>query len=544
MNYPFNTGQHQDLEPLVQPRHPGHHHISSVPYGNLIFYISVGHAIALYASRLIYWYCWKRSGNANSGKFLVSLNLPIKVIVWSTLLLVIGLYKLNLSTNFKSVMNRFGRMAFCLIPFDVFLILRFDSSFVFYLELLSLHIWISRIIIAASAIHGIGYFAAWIKEGTLITKTFRILNFLGVIVLFAAVILLVISIEFFRRRIYQWFYFFHNITVLLFVCLVAIHARPGVTNYALGISFLLLIQILVRQFRTWQLNKISVIENSASQLKLVKIPVPQGFPYWRASSHIRLTYPRSNIKHWLLSTHPYTIASLPQEESINLIVKSLSDSSFKFSPTLSYCLSGPFPAIPFNFEATAEVVNIICGGSGISFGLPIYKSLLTKENVVVDLFWCVRNVEDLFVLKELKFKQEYMHIYVTGNLTSSSNISATLFDEEAYGLLGASATDEIELQSLLSEASARDENGAHTDETPAASNSTISAADSKVKSPELATNIVQGRPNLDVVFESFFTTEGMDNKWIIACGPETLITDASTWAKKRNIKIISEIYAM
>lgn len=457
---------------------------------------------------------------------LISIKLLVKVLLWLTLLLILGVYKLNLVSNFKSVLNRFGRLAFCLIPFDVFLILRFDSSFVFYLELLNLHIWMSRIIIGASTIHGIGYLAAWIKEGTLVTKTFRILNFLGLVVLVVALILLGISIEFFRRRIYQWFYFTHNITVLLFVCLIAIHARPGVTNYAFGIFFLLLLQVLARQIRTWKVPKISVVENNASQLKLVKIPVPRGFPIWRTSSHIRLTYPRSNIKHWLLSSHPYTVASLPEEETITLIIKSLGGLSFKLEPTLNYTLSGPFPAIPFNFESTAEVVNIICGGSGISFGLPIYKSLLLKFKAAVNIFWCVRNAEDLFILRELKFEQEKIHIYLTGNLSNSGSDSPTLFDEEAYGLLGANASDEIELQSLPS--SEQDQ----------------SDSDKERAGSKQLTNIHQGRPDFDVIFDSFFTTEGTANKWIIACGPEALIDDATTWGNKRNIEILSEIYAM
>lgn len=516
-----------DGDPVLQTRHPGHHHhISSVPYGNLIFYISVFHAIAIYASKLIYWYCWKRSGNSNTGKLLVSVKLPVKVLLWLTLLFVLGVYKLNLSSNFKSVLNRFGRLAFCLIPFDIFLILRFDSSFVFYLELLNLHIWMSRIIIGASAIHGIGYLAAWTKEGTLLTKTFRILNFLGLVVLIIALILFGISIEFFRRRVYQWFYFTHNITVLLFVCLIAIHARPGVTNYALGIFFLLLLQVLARQIRTWKVPKISVLENNASQLKLVKIPVPSGFPIWRPSSHIRLTYPRSNVKHWLLSSHPYTIASLPEEETITLVVKSLGELSFKLGSTLSYNLSGPFPAIPFNFESTAEVVNIICGGSGISFGLPIYKSLLVKSKAVVNIFWCVRNAGDLFILRELKFEQEKINVYLTGNLTNGGNVSTTLFDEEAYGLLGADASDEIELQSLPSS----EQGQSDSDKERAGSNK--------------LSNIHQGRPDFDVIFDSFFTTAGTANKWIIACGPEALIDDATTWGNKKNIDILSEVYAM
>jgi hypothetical protein len=55
--------------------------------------------------------------------------------------------------------------------------------------------------------------------------------------------------------------------------------------------------------------------------------------------------------------------------------------------------------------------------------------------------------------------------------------------------------------------------------------------------------IVQGRPDFGNTFESLVQVNS-SNKWIIACGPRSLVNSAQEWASENKVNFVSEIYEM
>lgn len=511
-----------ELEP-ISPRHEGHHHTANIKYGYIVFGVSMVHIIGILVCKSVFKLRWTTS---TKGVGLVKSPLFITIIAWSLILIGLGVFHIQLPENYDTSIKRFGRMSYALLPFDIFLVLRPNNFGLRYLELIDLHKWMSRVIIAGAIIHGMGYLIKWILEGALLTKLFKLWNFLGIVVFMLNLILIIISLRYFRRRVYQYFYVVHNITVWLFVGLICLHARPGVGKYAIVCAGLLGLQIFERYAKSHSISNLKVIPYEGSNLVVVRIQRGLKIPDWPSGSHIRLTYPLTNYRSWIFPTHPYTIASLESDEMLDLIISK--SNRFILQPQMSYSWTGPFTSFSKELLQTIDNVNIICGGSGISFALPIFENLKQKASHV-KLIWCVRSKNDLHVLRTLNFNEEII-IHITGNLQDSA--PNTIFDEEDYGLLDYDNNENFELESLPSS------------ETPS---STVNDDSSSSLDPRHKTGskfiLLQGRPEFGTAFESLVQING-SNKWIIACGPRSLVNSAQEWANDNKVNFVSEIYEM
>lgn len=511
-----------ELEP-ISPRHEGHHHTANIKYGYIVFGVSMVHIIGILVCKSVFKLRWTTS---TKGVGLVKSPLFITIIAWSLILIGLGVFHIQLPENYVTSIKRFGRMSYALLPFDIFLVLRPNNFGLRYLELIDLHKWMSRVIIAGAIIHGMGYLIKWILEGALLTKLFKLWNFLGIVVFMLNLILIIISLRYFRRRVYQYFYVVHNITVWLFVGLICLHARPGVGKYAIVCAGLLGLQIFERYAKSHSISNLKVIPYEGSNLVVVRIQRGLKIPDWPSGSHIRLTYPLTNYRSWIFPTHPYTIASLESDEMLDLIISK--SNRFILQPQMSYSWTGPFTSFSKELLQTIDNVNIICGGSGISFALPIFENLKQKASHV-KLIWCVRCKNDLHVLRTLNFNEEII-IHITGNLQDSA--PNTIFDEEDYGLLDYDNNENFELESLPSS------------ETPS---STVNDDSSSSLDPRHKTGskfiLLQGRPEFGTAFESLVQINS-SNKWIIACGPRSLVNSAQEWANDNKVNFVSEIYEM
>lgn len=503
----------------ISSRHEGHQHTANVKYGYIVLGISLIHAIGIFICKSIFRLRWT---TPSKGMGLVKSPLFITIIVWTLLLVGLGIFHIQLPENYVTSIKRFGRLSYALLPFDIFLVLRPNTIGLRYLELIDLHKWMSRLIIVCAIIHGIGYFVKWILEGALFTKLFKLWNFLGIVVFTLNLILIVISLRYFRRRIYQYFYMVHNITIWLFVGLIILHARPGVGKYAVICAGLLGLQIFERYSKSHTLTNLKVISNEGSNLVVVKIQRNLDLPDWPSGSHIRLTYPLTNYKAWIFPTHPYTIASLESESTLDLIISK--SNRFLLEPQTSYSWTGPFTSFSKELLQTIDNAHIICGGSGISFALPIFRNLKLKASHV-KLIWCVKSKNDLHVLRALNFNEE-ITIQITGNLEDSTSLN-TAFDEEDYGLLDYDNNENFELESLPSAGTPSDDPSSLTP---------IPNKDSK-------RILNQGRPSFATTFDSLVLISN-SNKWIIACGPKGLVDSVQEWAYDNEINIVSEIYKM
>lgn len=491
--------------PTLQPRHGGNHY-ANIRYGYLLVAVSAVHALSLYLYRTL----------VKTPKRTGFWRLFLTVAAYVAAILGLCAYHIEFRHDYSTWVKRFGRLAYALLPFDIFLALR--PGPLGYLDHIDLHKWISRVIVAASVVHGLGFFYKWLLEASILKKAVQWENFLGIAVFALALGLVVVSLKPLRRRQYPLFYIFHNVTVWLMVFLIVLHARPGVNYITFLCTLLLIYQTYYRFWKAHRVSNIVVVETEGnSNLQVVRIPKPEYLPDGTTGSHIRLTYSSTNWRSWVFPTHPYTVASMPADPTLDLVIKKHANFSLG---DLDYALTGPFQSLPNAFFDTAEHVVVFCGGSGISLGIPVVRDLEGRR-VSVKLVWCIRDKSDLFVLRELKFRHQ-TEVYITGNANGS-----TLFDEEAHGLLF--DNENFELQSLSSN---EDASSAPPPETP-------------LTEKESFQNIAlhQGRPDLETIFEDIKATPS-PNKYIVACGPESLVRAAEAWGTKHKVQLLSEVYAM
>lgn len=513
----------------IQPRHAGHHHLANIKYGYIIAGISLVYALVIAASHYIFIKKWLTNGKpAPKSIWARTGRIPVwaHITVWTVIAVGLSFYNVKeLAENYNVVIKRVGRLGYALVPLDVLLAIRPSVLGGSYLEYVSLHKWLSRLIFVLVLVHGGGYFVKWLVEHAFWRKTLKWANFLGVVVAVLCVILGTISMGPIRRRIYRWFYILHNITVFTFLALVFFHARPGVGDFVILLVVMLAYQLYQKLSLVHNITKVSIVDEDSSTLRLLRLSKPTQYPsLWYAGSHVRLGYEKSNFRYWLYPTHPYTLCSLPLDSTLDLVVKK--GYRFQVFSSVAYTLSSPLQSVPPAFLTSAENVNILCGGSGISLGIPIFRYLKHNSSVIVNLFWCISNKEDAYILKELNVMSG-VEVYVTGSSHGTFLAGSEAADNEDFGLLGGSEL--LELESLETGQTVTD---------PALDGN-------KGKIAELpATVFHRGRPKLDEIFGSFSETDEAANKWIIACGPNSLVSDARAWSAIHNVQLYTEVYDM
>lgn len=490
------------MKDFLQERHGDGHegthsaeHFANLKYGYYIIAISACYILLLVIPHKLQ--------NTNLFRIVrtrsIIVPLWVHIVFWSIISLLFGLYDLDSETITHNV-KRFGRISYALVPLDIFLALR--PNFINYMNFIDLHKWISRIIIVTALLHSIGFSVHWSLSGEFTTKIVNKWNLIGVLVGFTSLILLFSSLKVVRRYNYKYFYLIHAITYWSFLILITLHARPGVGWYScIGILFMIY-QLYCRYFRSFKIESMDIKEKSGSSLQVISIPKPIGYPSFIAASHIRLNHPWK----FYLSTHPYTISSAASDTSIRLVVKRTRN--FNLSDRSPIIVSIPYPCFSPNFFENNERTIIFCGGSGISFGLPLLSALATY-NSDVELIWCVKNEADLFVLNHFDISRK-IKIYITGENQRTKNRENS---------------NDIELESLSSRESLLD-----SDEFSTVDKSSL--------------EINYGRPDLKTIFEPLQHVQDRNNSWLFACGPNGLISASESWAKENKVLFKSEPYEM
>lgn len=487
------------LDPDIVARH-GSNHTRNIKYGYIIFGISVVYALLFALARLLETRHWIRNGKPSRSGWPRLAHLPVwfHAAVWAVIVVALSLTHVSpISENLSVIIKRLGRLAFCIVPLDLVLALRPSVLGASYVELLLLHKWLLRLIIATGTIHGVGFLVKWAVEGTL-SKVLKLANFAGVFVALALVSLAVVSLRPLRRRFYACFYVFHNVAVAVFVVLMYWHARPSVTDFIVVAVLLVAVQTVLRVYFSHAVPALSIIDGNYSSLRLIRLAKPQLYPGWSPGSHLRLGPALSNWRSWLFPAHPYTICLAPELDTLDLVVKT----GFRFEVFLSreYRVSAPFAALPAPIFSTANNVHVICGGSGISLGIPLLRYFAKIPTVLFNLHWCVSNANDTFILLELGLAS-LVQVYVTGAAVADA-------EDPSTGLL----EEEIELSSM----------------------DPFSDQKSTVHS---------GRPNFSEIFSSFSETDDVANKLLVVCGPESLVLEVKAWGDARGIAVFSEIYS-
>ena len=395
-------------------------------------------------------------------------------LFWCTLCYVTVMY--GSKADLLHITKRLGRVAVALMPPLLFMTLRPSPlPRTLYLRVLPIHKWISRVVVLASLLHSIlyAYYMCW--KGVFWMKIKKPANVYGVVAMALFILIGVTSIRKFRRLNFRVFYYVHYVSTWLTVILIHFHARPGVPYYTTMNCAILLFQICYRLYYTEKVRAIvipisptlSLFEFPMSGLKKKPI-LPSG--------HVRISHYHSNVVKWCLFQlvpfqHPYTIASLPDDDTIKLIIR---NGQFKTRNNDEYYVTGAFEPVlnflektndvqeylrlqknnsnpfkvnslgllhsPLHYVVNARKVLICIGGSAISFGLPLLR-VLNFNGVMVRLLWVIRDFKDLRLLQYFKNNFEGMEIYISGDFDSEQDIQLDYDDR---------ATEPPEAPSLLS----------------------------------------------------------------------------------------------
>lgn len=549
-----------------------HFHPYIPPYGKSILWFSLAYLVYRELALYLYSWRWKQTGRSTT-------MLKWSTIPWWAATILFTVVSVGYSCmgyyNYVDPIKRTGRIAFALTPIDIVFGMRpFPLGIDHYLDLLVLHKWISRLIILLVSFHSLGFLYVWGPQVK--SALSRPVNYYGFIVFVASFLLFFVSWAPVRHFYYKYWYLFHQITVLLWVVLTAYHARPGVQVelYVSGVIWIWQLILRYKSIRTIQLTDMVSADNS--DMKIIRFSRKYLPDSALPGCHSRLGLPIKNFGYWLFPTHPYTLAAIDDgSEDISVIIK---ECRFHFQLETDYCLQPYFASsLSKNFFDTAENVNIVCGGSGISYGIPVFKYFQKRaanreSSICIRLIWITRFKEDLFLLRELDVQG--VRVYITrgtrpeGALDVNDTAAASTFtlesgDSSAESLAPLnSESDDLRLEDPVQTVKPEQPiEPAHSmdlsdlasvppRESEEIELETLDAdgESNPFEDPHIDTeNEIHwgGRPNLEeALISNLDATIDYANKWVISCGPFAMMDEAKAVAKKHKCRFFAEEYAM
>ncbi|CEP61695.1 putative metalloreductase LALA0_S03e08768g [Lachancea lanzarotensis] len=531
------------------PRH-GDTHFANIPYGYYALWISAAFVVFTITSRYVL-----KSRNRSSSPFRSLLGRKwydvspaLGLLALYVPLLVPFVRHYNISDHVTLYLKRLGRLSYVLATLNLFITLRPNlllPKFV-YLDLVPLHKWVSRSIFLLALLHGVGFLIWWAKapDVSIVDKSFKnVWNLLGVIVLGLVSLLVLVSLKFMRKFSYRTFYLVHSIASWSFVFLIGLHARPGVfLPYTLINTGLFALHIISKTVfaRTVEIFNPGD-ENKEDLSKLVQISLPRhAMPEsFTPGSHLRISsYGRLNPLYYLLPSHPYTVSSLPGDSNVDLIIRE-HPNGFRLQTGIGYTIQNHYDSLSSNCLNKATRVVLVCGGSGISYGLPIFRSFASVEKrdqiQYLKLIWLVRDKDDLSALKNLDLDGHFaeFHVFITSSLPKDDTDNHPTAGAPASETLSVGGTDdlEFELESLADEVN---QNGGLRQSSDV--NSVLTG---------FASNIHMGK-RLDWATDLAQLVEGdaLDTTWLITCGPKGLNDAGKEYANQNMINLACETYAL
>ncbi|CCF58357.1 hypothetical protein KAFR_0E02040 [Kazachstania africana CBS 2517] len=381
-------------------------------------------------------------------------NQSLRICLFWFTICVIGTFY-NTGRDLVQITKRMGRIAVALMPPLLFLTLRPSPlPQTLYLSLLPFHKWLSRIVVLESLLHTIfySYYMCW--KGAFLLKMKKPANLYGVLAMVLFALIGITSIWKVRRLNFRLFYYVHYICTWSTVFLLHFHARPGIPYYTTLNCCILVYQIAYRAYHT-SLTKFIVIPLSPN-LTVVEFPTKDLVrkPIL-PSCHVRVNICHGNfIKRWISNLirlqHPFTLASLPTDETARLIIR---NGRFPLRNGSTYYITGSYEPIlnfitkptvshswrirraslaaipsPMTYIINARRVLICVGGSAIAFGLPLLR-ILKFNGVNVRLIWVCRDYRDLKLLQYFKHNSEGLEVYISGQEVEEQDIDLDYSEE-------------------------------------------------------------------------------------------------------------------
>ncbi|AQZ15366.1 AIM14 (YGL160W) [Zygosaccharomyces parabailii] len=526
------------MDPELVKRH-GNTHYANVAYGYYVLFVTVFYLLFLWVLRMI---LKPRAAGINSSRkrklaqqlYLVKPVIHLPILLMAVLLPFYRHY--SLSEHPTVYMKRLGRLSYVLLTLNLILNLR--PSWILhhtytYTDLIPLHKWLSRCIVLIAVVHGILFLAYWAlgNSNLLGTKLRNPYNLIGFLLFFPVFLLIVCSAAPMRRYSYNAFYLIHNLATFSFIFLTAFHARPGISFPYLVLNTGLLIWHGFAKFHYARHTDVLQKNTDYQNTNLVNIQLPRMVlpDQFEPACHIRVSpYTRLHPLYWLFPSHPFTVASLPSDTAVDLIVaESRHPKSFKFEMGAPYTVINKYdPAIPRLCLESAKRVAIVCGGSGVSFGLPLYRYFKEIRPVeYVQFIWLVKDVYQLKVIDELAS---------VNSLDGSKDCHAfiTRIAENDNTAHEAEQDLEFELESMTQGISNEDGTLVNSSNGQPVSNFKFASLNFG-RRIDWATDLSQ-----------FVEPASIDNTWLLTCGPSSLIESGRQYAADNGIYFASEVYAL
>lgn len=526
------------MDSEVVKRH-GNTHYANIHYGYYVLVVCFFYLLFLGILRII---LKPKAAGFNSSKrsrlaqklYLVNpvVHLPILLVA-----VFLPFYRhYSISEHATVYIKRLGRLSYVLLPLNLLLNLRPNwllRNHYAYTDLIPLHKWLSRCIVIISVAHGVLFLIRWAMGGSesLTKKIANPYNLAGILLFIPLTSMILFSMAPMRRFSYNAFYVIHNLAAILFVFVVAFHARPSVTIPYLLINIAILLWQGFAKF--YYAKRIDILSKNIDyqntnlvNVQLPRVALPDQF---EPACHIRISpYSRLHPLYWLYPSHPFTVASLPSDAVVDLIIsESYHPKSFKFELGTPYSVINNFgPGVPRACLEQSKRVAIVCGGSGISFGLPLYRYFKEIHPVeYIQFIWLVKDAYQLKILDKLD---------TIGSLDGSNDCHAfiTRSADDSTPNQEVAHDVEFELESMTQDIV--DENGALVSERD-----DLPTSKFKFASINLGRRI-DWATDLSQLVEPAL----VDNTWLLTCGPSALIESGRQYAADNSINFASEIYAL
>ncbi|ODV58097.1 putative ferric-chelate reductase ASCRUDRAFT_39967 [Ascoidea rubescens DSM 1968] len=420
---------------------------------------------------------FKYSPKFKSLKKLFKYKLFNIIFFWSLFSLLLCFPQTYNDMSFLT--KRFGRVSASLLPTLLFLSIRPSPlPETLYLALLPIHKWLGRIIVLLAIFHTHTYCALYFHLNKF-NKIYKLENLYGWFALLGFLSITLSSLPIIRRKYFKFFYINHYIWTWIIVVLINLHSRPSANLLTFLNIAILTYQIYHRLIHSIKVNIQSF--NLSSNLKIVKIykddqNLSNFFQSNLPGSHLRMMrYYKNPFKNLFFRfitplAHPYTIASLPTDNSIILIIR---NSKFELNNNYQYYITGSYdPDFHFlkytdnnnnnkfidkisnklsrsnqnnknnknqrykniisfceNYESSASRVLMVVGGSGISFALPLLR-VLSIKGIECKIIYVIKDVKDLRIFRFFNLIDlNSIEVYITGKNFQETDFSKLNIDD-------------------------------------------------------------------------------------------------------------------
>ncbi|KAK9461190.1 uncharacterized protein V1516DRAFT_651229 [Lipomyces oligophaga] len=487
--------------------------ITTAKYGYITLLVSLGVVVFLLIRSYIAGFLPR--------KIRRPIPLPLVVVTTTGVLLLLSF--LQTHDDYIYLTKRLGRVSAAIMPVLVFLSLKPSPiPRESYLRLLPLHIWLGRILFVLGTAHGVLYLVYFAKTGHP-KKILHPPHFLGVLLMAGFLLTFLTSFYIIRKYNHELFFRSHIALSWIYIPLLAYHSSPR----AWIIVALLMLFGGAQLFQRFGYSQDCRVEVNRISSSLLLVTLPRNlFPkYFEAGSHVRFSPTRQDSSWWFLAaSHPYTIASLcGDDDTVRLVVAP--SKRFKFENDGHYLVHGPYASLSYDFfvdmyksEKTLRRTLIIAGGAGISFAIPIARTL-RKMNENVKVIWTIRSQKDIQILRILNF--EDINVFVSTNEEAESLLESTEFADSSIAV--GNDIPQLELQTAKA------------------------TLDEQVEPDQnRLIHLNQRRLDIEKEVQDFLATlrvESADsNMWLISCGGRNLVSQCSKVGRKFGAIVHEEVY--